>query len=106
MKEKCYSPIIITSDGEKYVTCARAFVRACVRRGGVRDLEGHVLQTELWCGRLGCDSDRCLENCEGHSSVPAQSHTAPRRAGAESAAVTPKVYLHYHFHPDLGKEAK
>lgn len=91
--------------GELCNVCARVCA-SVLRRGGVRDLEGHGLQTEHWCGRLGCDSDRCLENCEGHSSVPAQSHTAPRRAGAESAAVTLKVYLHYHFHPELGKEAK
>lgn len=70
---------------------------------------GYSLQTgqqwgRLW-GRLDCDSDRCLENCEGHSSVTALSQTAPRRAGAESAAVTPKVYLHYHIQPELGREA-
>lgn len=38
-------------------------------RGGVKDWEG--IDCSWSCGGVGldCDSDRCLENCEGHSSV-------------------------------------
>ncbi|MEQ2158095.1 hypothetical protein GOODEAATRI_008712, partial [Goodea atripinnis] len=29
-----------------------------------------------------------------------------KERGAESAAVTPKAYLHYHIHPETGQEAQ
>jgi len=38
--------------------------------------------------------------------TPQLQHTAPRRAGAESAAVTLKGYLHYRIQPETGKEAR
>ncbi len=87
-----YSPLIITFSPQMYLynreICAEVGVCG---RGGVKNWEGIDCSS---VGRLDCDSDRCLENCEGHSSVTAQSQSGARRAGAESAAVTPKAYLH------------